>query len=83
MKRKEARLRKPATFPKKIEPPERAECVPVAPTRSKIPMPVLHTLAKAMSLMEYVCATSDDIDLVTRSEQLHGLIDDALFFHGD
>ncbi|CAZ15912.1 hypothetical protein XALp_3193 (plasmid) [Xanthomonas albilineans] len=55
----------------------------MAPTRSKIPMPVLHTLAKAMSLMEYVCATSDDIDLVTRSEQLHGLIDDALFFHGD
>lgn len=46
-------------------------------------MPVLHTLAEAMAFMGHVCATSGDPELVARAEQLHGLIDDALFFHGD
>lgn len=46
-------------------------------------MPVLHTLAEAMTFMAHVCAHSGDPYLVARAEQLHGQIDDALFFYGD
>ncbi|BBJ98671.1 MULTISPECIES: hypothetical protein [Xanthomonas] len=45
-------------------------------------MPVLHTLAEAMTFMEQLCAVAQGVDVVARAEQLRGMIDDALFFHG-
>ncbi|MBV6808246.1 MULTISPECIES: hypothetical protein, partial [Xanthomonas] len=77
---KEARPRKPPTFPKNHD-PERGERAP-APARGRIPMPVLHTLAEAMTFMEQLCAVAQGVDVVARAEQLRGMIDDALFFHG-
>ncbi|MBO9768253.1 MULTISPECIES: hypothetical protein [Xanthomonas] len=45
-------------------------------------MPVLHTLAEAMTFMEQLCAIAQDAEVVARAEQLRDMIDDALFFYG-
>uniref|UniRef100_UPI001CBD2031 hypothetical protein n=1 Tax=Xanthomonas arboricola TaxID=56448 RepID=UPI001CBD2031 len=77
---KEARPRKPPTFPKNRD-PEHDKRIP-ATACDRIPMPVLHTLAEAMTFMEQLCAIAQDAEVVARAEQLRDMIDDALFFHG-